>query len=71
MTILLEKQRLQVAKSALALLQTGLVVNTSGNVSIRVDDHIVITPSGCDYETLVAEDIVVLDLDGNPIEGDL
>ena len=27
MTILLEKQRLQVAKTALALLQTGLVVN--------------------------------------------
>ena len=71
MTILLEKQRLQVAKSALRLLQTGLVVNTSGNVSIRVDDHIVITPSGCDYETLAAEDIVVLDLDGNPVEGDL
>lgn len=71
MTILLEKQRLQVAKTALALLQTGLVVNTSGNVSIRVDDHVAITPSGCDYETLAAEDIVVLDLDGKPVEGDL
>jgi len=71
MTILLEKQRLKVAKTALALLQTGLVVNTSGNVSVRVDDHMVITPSGCDYETLVAEDIVVLDMDGNPVDGDL
>ncbi len=71
MTILLEEQRLQVARTALALLRTGLVVNTSGNVSMRVDDCVVITPSGCDYEELTAADIVVLDLDGNPVEGDL
>ena len=71
MTIPFESQRLQVAKAALALLQTGLVVNTSGNVSVRIDDNIVITPSGCDYETLKAADIVVLDLDGNPVDGDL
>jgi len=71
MTILLETQRLKVAKTALVLLQTGLVVKTSGNVSIRVDDQIVITPSGRDYESLVAQDILVLDLDGNPVDGDL
>jgi len=71
MTILLEEQRLQVARTALALLQTGLVVNTSGNVSMRVGDQVVITPSGCDYEELAAQDIVVLDLDGNPVDGDL
>lgn len=71
MTILLEAQRLQVAETARALLQTGLVVNTSGNVSIRVDDRVVITPSGCAYEKLGAEDILVLDLDGKPIDGDL
>jgi L-fuculose-phosphate aldolase len=71
MTILLETQRLKVAKTALAMLRTGLVVNTSGNVSIRIDDHVVITPSGHDYDSLVAEDIVVLDMDGNPLDGDL
>ncbi len=71
MTVLLETERLQVAKTALALLQTGLVVNTSGNVSVRVEDHIVITPSGHSYEKLTAEDIVVLDLDGDPVDGDL
>jgi len=71
MTILLEQQRLQVAKTAFALLETGLVVNTSGNVSIRVDEHIVITPSGRSYEKLTAKDILVLDLDGNPVDGDL
>lgn len=71
MTILLEQQRLQVAETALALLRTGLVVNTSGNVSIRVDDKIVITPSGRSYDELEAEDILVLDLDGAPLDGDL
>jgi L-fuculose-phosphate aldolase len=71
MTIPFEQQRQQVAETALALLKTGLVVNTSGNVSIRVDNHVVITPSGCSYEKLAAEDILVLDADGTPVDGDL
>ena len=71
MTILLEQQRREIAKTALALSRTGLVVNTSGNVSIRVDNHAVITPSGYSYENLAAEDILVLDMDGNPVDGDL
>ena len=71
MSILLEKERLQVAKTALSLLQTGLVVNTSGNVSVRIDDIVVITPSGLSYEDLEARDIMVLDLDGKPVSGDL
>jgi len=71
MSILLEKERRQVAKTALSLLETGLVVNTSGNVSVRIDDIVVITPSGLSYENLEARDIMVLDLDGNPVSGDL
>jgi L-fuculose-phosphate aldolase len=71
MTILLEAERIKVAKTALDLLQTGLVVNTSGNISVRVGQHVVITPSGCSYDDLRAEDIIVLDLDGNAVDGDL
>ncbi len=71
MSILLEKERLQVAKTALSLLQTGLVVNTSGNVSVRIDDIVVITPSGLSYENLEARDILVVDMEGNPVSGDL
>jgi L-fuculose-phosphate aldolase len=71
MTILLEQQRKKVAETALALLKTGLVVNTSGNVSIRVDNHVVITPSGRSYESLAANDVLIVDLDGNPVDGDL
>ena len=45
-------QRAEVAETALGLLTTGLIVNTSGNVSVRVGEHIVITPSGRDYKSL-------------------
>ena len=71
MTILYEAQRTEVADTARALLESGLVVNTSGNVSVRIDDHIVITPSGCSYDKLTADDIVVLDTEGNLVDGDL
>lgn len=71
MTLLHEQERLQVAKTACGLLESGLVVNTSGNASIRVDDHIVITPTGRRYEDLEPRDILVLDMQGATVDGDL
>ena len=69
------EERLEVAKTALSLLTTGLVVNTSGNVSVRngsgQDEVIIITPSGRPYEALKPEDICVLDMDGKTVDGDL
>jgi L-ribulose-5-phosphate 4-epimerase len=50
----------------------GLVAGTSGNLSmLSQTGHIVITPSGRDYMTMVTEDIVVIDFEGNIIEGTL
>ena len=51
----------------------GLVIVTWGNVSAidRETGYVVIKPSGVDYNTLKPEDMVVLDLDGNKIEGTL
>lgn len=65
------QERQKVAETALAMLETGLVVNTSGNASIRIDDHVVITPSGRPYQSLNADDVVVLDRKGDVVEGDL
>ncbi|MEU5725510.1 L-ribulose-5-phosphate 4-epimerase [Micromonospora sp. NPDC047738] len=50
-----------------------LVAWTAGNVSGRVPgrDLMVIKPSGVDYADLTADSIVVCDLDGNLVEGDL
>lgn len=45
------------------------MIFTWGNVSAREGDYIVIKPSGINYDTMKADDMVVLDLDGNKIEG--
>jgi L-ribulose-5-phosphate 4-epimerase len=48
-----------------------LVIWTAGNVSARVPGHdlMVIKPSGVDYDTLTADDMVVCDLHGNLVDG--
>lgn len=55
------------------LVRYGLVVWTAGNVSGRVpgEDLFVIKPSGVSYDDLTPDSIVVCDLDGNLVEGDL
>lgn len=55
----------------LALPKTGLVDLTFGNVSVADPERRVfaIKPSGVDYDKLTAADMVVLDYDGNVIEG--
>jgi L-ribulose-5-phosphate 4-epimerase len=55
------------------LLRWGLVVWTAGNVSARVPgaDLLVIKPSGVPYEELTARSMVVCDLEGTRVDGDL
>ena len=57
----------------LALPKTGLVDLTFGNVSVADPEKRVfaIKPSGVDYDKLTADDMVILDFDGNTVEGDL
>ena len=57
----------------LALPRTGLVDLTFGNVSVADPERRVfaIKPSGVDYDKLTADDIVVLDYEGNILEGNL
>lgn len=56
-----------------ALLENGLVTWTSGNVSMRdlETGYVAIKPSGLKFPDLTAESMVVLDLGGKVIEGDL
>lgn len=65
------RERVCAANKALPL--HGLVKFTWGNVSEidRGAGLIVIKPSGVDYEKLTAENMVVTDLDGKVVEGDL
>ena len=48
------------------LVRNNLVTWTSGNVSARLGDLMVIKPSGISYDDLTPESMVVCDLDGKP-----
>lgn len=49
----------------------GLVVGTSGNVSVRVGDTVLVTPSGVPYDRLTPDDVTGVDLDGRRVLGRL
>ena len=68
---MLEQLKEDVFKANLELVRYGLVTFTWGNVSgiDREKGLMVIKPSGVDYDTMKAEDMVVVDLDGNRVEG--
>lgn len=71
--MLLEKLRERVYKTNMQLQEKGLVKFTWGNVS-GIDRElglVVIKPSGVKYEELSPENMVIVDLDGNIVEGDL
>lgn len=68
---MLEELKKKVYEQNLSLVKHGLVVLTWGNVSARDEKTglIVIKPSGFPYDTMKTEDMVVVDLDGNTVEG--
>ncbi|MEF3116286.1 class II aldolase/adducin family protein [Streptomyces chrestomyceticus] len=49
----------------------GLVVGTSGNVSVRVGDLVLVTPSGVRYDRLGPGDLTAVDLEGRQARGTL
>jgi len=70
---MLEKLKQQVCDANKALVKHNLVVFTWGNVSgiDRKEGLVAIKPSGVEYDELKPEDIVILDLTGRKVEGDL
>ena len=70
---MLQQLKDKVFKANLALVRHGLVIFTWGNVS-AIDPEsrlVVIKPSGVSYDEMTADDMVVVDLDGNVVEGHL
>ena len=67
------KTRKNIIEIGCMLLDNGLIVGTWGNLSSRVEgtDYIAITPSGRNYRSLDSDDIVIVDLEGNIISGEL
>ncbi|MDG2305939.1 MAG: class II aldolase/adducin family protein [Candidatus Binatia bacterium] len=66
-----EEVKAAVLRTAKEMLRTGLVEGTAGNLSARLPDgNVIMTPSSLDYEEMKLEDLVVIDLDGNVLEGE-
>lgn len=70
---MLENLKAEVCKQNLELVRHGLVIFTWGNVSAidRESGLVVIKPSGVEYDEMTAHDMVVVDLEGNIVEGRL
>lgn len=69
--MLAEQARDDVVRTCRELAAAGLVVGTSGNVSVRAGDLIAVSPSGLDYADLTAGLVGVHRLDGTPVEARL
>ena len=69
--MLCEQARDDVVRTCRELAAAGLVVGTSGNVSVRAGDLIAVSPSGLDYDDLTAGLVGVHRLDGTPVEAPL
>jgi L-fuculose-phosphate aldolase len=68
---MLSSQRQRVAHASRRLAAEGLVLGTAGNVSERSGELVAVTPTGAVLAQVSAEDIVVVDLDGAPVDGEL
>ncbi len=71
--MLLEQLRQDVYDANVMLPRAGLVTMHSGNASGCDRDRglVVIKPSGVDYDAMTPEDLTVVDLDGNVVDGEL
>ena len=68
---MLEKLKQEVYEANMLLPKYGLITFTWGNVSgiDRESGLVVIKPSGVEYDNMTADDMVVVDLEGNRVEG--
>ncbi len=64
------EERKELVEYGKKILDVGLTKGTGGNLSLRIEkDLMLITPSGIPYHDTRPEDIVLMDLNGNVIEG--
>ncbi|AFA47578.1 L-fuculose-phosphate aldolase [Acetobacterium woodii] len=69
--MILEKERMDVVKFCQKLITSGLTKGTGGNISIynREQQLMAISPSGIDYFETEPEDIVIIDINGQIVDG--
>lgn len=64
MTSDLDRVRQDIVEASRYVHERGLTHGSTGNISVRVDDLIVVTPTGKSLRSLVPEDLAIVDLDG-------
>ena len=64
-----EKLRQDLIDTAKKMEQYNLIRMSGGNVALRVEDMILVTPTAMAYDMMIPEDIVVVDCEGRVIEG--
>lgn len=71
--MLMKKERELIVEHGKKLITNGLTTGSGGNISIfnREKGLVAMTPSGLDYFETKVEDIVIVDLEGNIVEGNL
>ena len=69
--MILAEERVAVCEYAQRMAADGLVVGTSGNVSVRTGEYVAVTPTGVDYTTMRPVDVVVVARDGSIVDGRL
>ena len=68
---MLAEDRVAVCEYARRMAADGLVVGTSGNISVRSGDLVAVTPTGVGYANLRPQDVPVVALDGSIVDGRL
>lgn len=71
--LLLQNERALIVEHGKKMIDASLTVGTGGNISIfnRESGYMAISPSGVKYYDMKDEDVVIMDLEGNVIEGNL
>lgn len=64
-----EEKKKELLDLCLQMVENDLVIGSSGNASLRIDEHVVISPSSVHYTEMSIEDMVVVDMNGDVIEG--
>lgn len=66
-----EEARAGVVRVCQEMQRLGLVVGTAGNVSVRIGDHVAISPSGVEYQDLTPDLIGIHDMSGTAVDAPL
>ena len=66
----LQEERTAVSELGRQMLEQGLTKGTGGNISARRGDRVAISPSGMAYGDIEPEDVSVVDLHGERVDGD-